>query len=106
MHPCEPAYEPGGTRRCPAAARRATGTAKAASAEALIFYAPVEDAPWKGALVEVGAALSHGRPVFVVGDPDACSFSFVNHPRVTVCATLSAAIRAALAPRQTEERQP
>ena len=79
---------------------------EAASAEALIFYAPVEDAPWKGALVEVGAALSHGRPVFVVGDPDACSFSFVNHPRVTVCATLSAAIRAALAPRQTEERQP
>jgi hypothetical protein len=38
------------------------------------------DEEWKGALVEIGAALAHGRPVFLVGDPPG---SWVNHPLVS-----------------------
>jgi nucleoside 2-deoxyribosyltransferase len=34
---------------------------------------------WKGTYVEIGAALAHGKPVFLVGDPLG---SWVNHPNV------------------------
>ncbi len=35
---------------------------------------------WKGAYVEIGAALAVGTPVFVAGDPPG---SWINHPLVT-----------------------
>lgn len=49
----------------------------------LAFY--VEGEEWKGALVEIGAALSSGSPVVVVGTPPG---SWVNHPKVTLADSL------------------
>lgn len=39
-----------------------------ASCRALVFYGTAEDAPWKGALVEVGMALAMGKRVYLVYD--------------------------------------
>jgi len=36
----------------------------------LVFFAEVDDFPFKGALVEVGIALQAGIPVYLVLDPD------------------------------------
>lgn len=58
-----------------------------ACADALLLYLAVGDLPLKGAYVEVGAALAHGRPVGVVLDPldvnlEAALGSWVHHPDV------------------------
>lgn len=63
------------------------------TANALILYRE-GDEPLKGALVEVGAALGAGHPVFAVGfdEPgDLKMYSFLNHRLVTRCSTLKAA---------------
>lgn len=60
---------------------------EAATADALVaFYFPGDT--WKGALVEIGAALACGKPVYVAGSPD---HSWVNHPNVTLVATVDEA---------------
>ena len=48
-----------------------------------------EGETWKGAYVEIGAALASGVPVYVIGRPPG---SWVNHPLVTICADVSDAI--------------
>lgn len=58
---------------------------------ALIAYIE-EGEVFKGGFIEIGAALSAGRPVFVVGPVPG---SFVHHPLVTRCVSLNAAIDAA-----------
>lgn len=50
----------------------------------------------RGALVEAGAALAAGRPVFFVGDPDGLG-SFLNHRLVSVASNLDEAIERASA---------
>lgn len=66
--------------------------AEAAACDALILYMEPGEA-LKGALVEVGAALAAGRPVFVVAP--AGTFSFQEHPLVTTCRDLVDAIEMA-----------
>lgn len=66
---------------------------EAGYADALVLYRE-GDEPLKGALVEVGAALWAGVPVFAVGfdGPDNLkTFSFLNHPKVTRCECLEEA---------------
>jgi hypothetical protein len=51
---------------------------EAARADCVVaFHRPGET--WKGAFIEIGAALAHARLVFVIGDPPG---SWVNHPNV------------------------
>lgn len=45
---------------------------------------------WKGAFVEIGSALSAGKPVFVMGNPPG---SWINHPLVTQVTSIEEAIR-------------
>lgn len=53
---------------------------EASSAHLVIAYhGPGEE--WKGAFLEIGAALAHGADVLVLGDPPG---SWKNHPRVQV----------------------
>lgn len=52
--------------------------AEAQSADVLIAVHRDGD-EWKGAFVEIGAALSFGIPVYVIGDPPG---SWINHPHV------------------------
>jgi hypothetical protein len=66
--------------------------AEAAQADALVAVHHDGEA-WKGAYVEIGAALAHGVPVFVVGDPPG---SFLHHPLIIRCADVDAALAAAL----------
>jgi nucleoside 2-deoxyribosyltransferase len=58
--------------------------AEASSADAVIAFHREGDV-WKGAFVEIGAALAHGVPVFVVGDPPG---SWAEHPLVTRCRSI------------------
>lgn len=52
--------------------------AEASTCDLLIaFYLPNEQ--WKGAFVEIGAALAHNRPVYVIGRPPG---SWTHHPLV------------------------
>jgi hypothetical protein len=83
--------------------------AEAAQADALVAVHHDGEA-WKGAYVEIGAALAHGVPVFVVGEPPG---SFVHHPLIARCdevgealdaARLSAAALDAVTPRGPEAR--
>lgn len=61
---------------------------EAASSDLLVAYhEPGEE--WKGAFVEIGAALAADRWVYVIGRPPG---SWINHPRVTVCASVDDAI--------------
>lgn len=60
---------------------------EAANADAVIPYVEPGEV-LKGALVEVGAALARGVPVFVVGEPDG---SWASHPLVRRCASLDEA---------------
>lgn len=66
---------------------------EAASCSALVLYR--EDGEMlKGALVEAGAALGDGKPVFAVGfdlPDDLKEFSFLYHPYVTLCASVEIA---------------
>lgn len=63
---------------------------EASMASRLIVYAEPEDL-LKGALVEVGAALAHGVPVFVVGTSPSVS-SWTNHYLVTICDSIEEAL--------------
>ena len=60
---------------------------EARTADALVAYHEPGDV-WKGAFVEIGAALAAGVPVYVIGDPPG---SWPNHPLVTRCASLAIA---------------
>ena len=62
---------------------------EAASAPALVVYVEGGEV-LKGALVEVGAALASGRPVFWVGPHDGQTVA--QHPLVTLCRTLKEAL--------------
>jgi len=77
--------------------------AEASGCAALVLFAvdEAEASELKGALVEVGAALAHGRPVFYCG-PDMPRWSFLRHPLVTRCASPAEALALAAA----EARQP
>jgi hypothetical protein len=60
-------------------------------ADALIAYHEPGD-KWKGAFIEIGAALANGIPVYVVGDPPG---SWVNHPLVHRCRSVGDALQEA-----------
>lgn len=70
----------------------ARNVSEASSAIALVAYAQPGDVP-KGALVEIGAALACGVPVFWVGPHD--GQTIVHHPLVTICPSLLGAIHMA-----------
>lgn len=73
---------------------------EARTASALILYRE-DDEPLKGALVEAGAALGAGKPVFAVGfdsPADVKTFSFLHHPLVTRCSSLEDAFILAAKP--------
>jgi hypothetical protein len=65
---------------------------EAASCAALVAYREHGET-LKGGLVEIGAALANGRPVYFVGDTE--GYSFLTHPLVTVVDDVSEAIRRA-----------
>ena len=56
----------------------------------LLIAVHYSDEVWKGAFVEIGAALAFGRPVYVIGDPPG---SWVNHPRVKRATDVHDALR-------------
>ncbi len=64
----------------------------------LIFYGDVQDAPWKGALVEVGIAIGLGKMIaaIIVGDLEGRTYrpvgSWLEHPAVQRCATVETAV--------------
>ena len=58
----------------------------------LVAYRANENEEMKGAMVEIGAALAHGKRVFCVGFEYA---SFVRHPLVTSTACVATALRMA-----------
>ncbi len=61
---------------------------EASSCDILIaVYYPGE--VWKGAFLEIGAALAHGKLVYAIGRPPG---SWVNHPLVTLAADIFDAI--------------
>lgn len=66
---------------------------EATEARALILYRE-DNEPLKGALVEVGAALGSAQwvQVYTVGCDDPKEYSFLNHPFVTPCRSLEAAL--------------
>lgn len=66
---------------------------EASEADALLLYCDHDDGPeiLKGALVEVGAALGAGKPVFAVGVKD-WQGSWVNHPLVIRCRDIQDAV--------------
>ncbi len=61
---------------------------EAATASAVLLYVEPGDL-LKGALVEVGAALACGVPVYIVGEPDG---SWVNHPYCHRCESVDDAV--------------
>lgn len=62
--------------------------AEASSADLLIaWYQPGET--WKGAYIEIGAALANGKPVYVCGNPPG---SWKAHPLVTLASSPDDAI--------------
>jgi hypothetical protein len=65
---------------------------EAKSADRLILYCESEDF-LKGALVEVGAALGAGVPVYVVGYCDSVVSALNNHPLWKDCLSLNEALR-------------
>lgn len=64
---------------------------EAATCDALVAYVEPDDV-LKGGLVEIGAALSNGRPVFAVGT---FAGSFCRHRLVTQCSSVSEAVNKA-----------
>lgn len=71
--------------------------AEASRADVTIVYAVPGDIS-KGALIEVGAALAMGRPVYAVG-VDA-GYTFIRHPLVSICASLDEAFESILPKRK------
>jgi hypothetical protein len=61
---------------------------EASTCDLLVAY-HMPDEQWKGAFVEIGAALAHGRYVYVIGRPPG---SWVSHPLVTFCENVEDAI--------------
>lgn len=61
---------------------------EAANADLLIAYHEADE-QWKGAYIEIGAALTSGIPVYVCGRP---AGTFVNHPLVTYASDPSDAL--------------
>jgi hypothetical protein len=58
--------------------------AEASRCDLLIAYVATGDV-WKGVYIEIGAALAHGHPVYVIGDRDALpNPSWLHHPLVTL----------------------
>jgi hypothetical protein len=53
---------------------------EARTADRLILYCEPEDVPLKGALIEIGAALSAGVLVYVVGYCDSLQTALAKHP--------------------------
>lgn len=72
---------------------------EASSADLVLAYHEAGE-EWKGAFVEIGAALAAGADVIVVGDPPG---SWKNHPRVSAVAsgTVSEALADYLARRRS-----
>lgn len=66
---------------------------EAAAADIVLFYA-AEGEIQCGSLVEVGAALAHGKRIFVVSPYE---WTVSNHPRCRVFATLADAVAALMA---------
>ena len=64
---------------------------EASTAKALICYAEDGDI-LKGGLVEVGAALGAGVPVFVINPQP--GWTFTNHPKVTIVGSIEEAVTA------------
>lgn len=64
---------------------------EAKNVSALVLYRE-DNEPLKGALVEVGAALANGVPVFTVGCGNLSEYSWLHHPLVRQCATLREAM--------------
>ncbi len=67
---------------------------EARESAAVILFREDEE-PLKGALVETGAALGAGKPVFAVGfngPGDLKTFSFLYHPMVIRCDSLETAL--------------
>lgn len=69
------------------------------AADRLVLYAKQEDFPLKGALVEVGMALSLGKPVYVVAPGVVINErdmkpigSWAKHPSVTFCDDIELAV--------------
>lgn len=65
---------------------------EAAWSTALVAYREPDEI-FKGGFIEIGAALAHGVPVFVVGFER--SFTFLNHPNVMACDTIGQAFEMA-----------
>lgn len=69
-----------------------------AGSRGLIFYGDTSDAPWKGALVEIGIALALGRPVkaIIIGSLQDRTMrpvgSWLAHPNVERCASFQYAM--------------
>lgn len=64
----------------------------------LILYYQEDDKPLKGALIEAGSALSHGRPVLFVGPRDGGYLGNVlRNPRIRQFDTMDDAIKYVLA---------
>lgn len=73
--------------------------AEVARSERLVLYVEPGDFPLKGALIEVGMALAHLVPIYVVAPGvvlEPTSFrpigSWVRHPLVTFCETMEEAL--------------
>jgi hypothetical protein len=62
--------------------------AEASTADFLIAVHHAGD-DWKGAYIEVGAALAAGKPVYICGRPPG---SFIHHPLITLCVDVYDAI--------------
>lgn len=61
------------------------------TAQAFLLYRENAE-PLKGALVELGSALSAGVPVFTVGCEDMKEYSFMHHRLVKYCLSLQGAL--------------
>lgn len=67
---------------------------EAAGADVLILYHHSDNDVLKGAFIELGAALSHGRKVIVVGNPPG---TWPAHPNVERAESMEAALKRAAA---------
>lgn len=82
-----------------------------AECAAVIFWGANEDAPWKGAFIEVGIALALGKPVYAVvpGPLEGRTMrplgSWLAHPNVIRCATVDEAMRSYMDNERIQEKK-